>query len=636
MSRIAALLNRDGSPVDPAVLHKLAAPLRNKSSEGPRFWRNGQAGLAYQRLQNSSGLDDIQPAILPARVAVCLDGRLDNREELMEKLSASLGPGAEDLPDSSLVLACYRHFGDSFAAQLNGDFAVAVYDEERRQMLLARDPAGIRPLYSWVSRKLCIAASEIKGILAHPEVEARPEDEALADLIIGGDPHELRLTYFKGVLRVRPGHTIIVTPEALREFRHWDFDPLKKIRLSSFEEYAEALRALFEQAVRRRLRSTRPVGVLVSGGLDSSAILCQAEVLRRAGSGVAPAIGVSMVFPEGSPADEKQYLADIEEMFQVSIRKLPFTSFKYEDGMEWMLISEIPRMRWDSEIERLRACHELGCSTVLNGDFGDQIISSSAHLFELARRLRWGQLQSEFKRMAGTLTDCPPARLRKYLMLRFVRDLMPDQLMFALRAVRHLRHPRGLSDSYTESFHKTGYRRSQKQRRVAGPFASKQAEITYGYFNFGYVADWMEVNNKHAAAFGMENAEPFLDRDLVQFVMSIPAELPNWQGVFKGLFREAMRGVLPESIRLRGWKADFTKLDSDAMYSRHSRFQEYLHPNCMAVRYGYVDPAIVQGAFNTHKAKLTGETGLASREANALVALELWLRTFLNPVTLGR
>jgi hypothetical protein len=97
-----------------------------------------------------------------------------------------------------------------------------------------------------------------------------------------------------------------------------------------------------------------------------------------------------------------------------------------------------------------------------------------------------------------------------------------------------------------------------------------------------------------------------------------------------------MRGVLPESIRLRGWKADFTKLDSDAMSSRHSRFQEYLHPNCMAVRYGYVDPAIVQGAFNTHKAKLTGETGLAAREANALVALELWLRTFFNPVTLGR
>ncbi|HVZ61907.1 MAG TPA: hypothetical protein VG892_14070, partial [Terriglobales bacterium] len=108
MSRIVALLNRDGSPVDPAVLHKLAAPLRNKSSEGPRFWRNGQAGLAYQRLQNSSGLDDIQPAILPAKIAVCLDGRLDNREELIEKLSASLGAGAEDLPDSSLVLACYR------------------------------------------------------------------------------------------------------------------------------------------------------------------------------------------------------------------------------------------------------------------------------------------------------------------------------------------------------------------------------------------------------------------------------------------------------------------------------------------------------------------------------------------------
>ena len=224
-------------------------------------------------------------------MAICFDGRLDNRDELREKLPPGQLRDEAATPDAALALAAYLHFGESFPRELKGDFAIAIFDGTQQKLVLARDVMGIRPLHYCKTGNTFLAASEIKAILAYPGFEARPDDDGLADLLLEGDWYERHITCFKNVFRVVPGHLIVVTAKEERVVQYFDFDPTRQLRLSSIGEYAEALRALFQQAVQRRLRSSHPVGVLVSGGLDSSAILCQATLLKKAGEPVQDCVG---------------------------------------------------------------------------------------------------------------------------------------------------------------------------------------------------------------------------------------------------------------------------------------------------------------------------------------------------------
>ena len=198
--------------------------------------------------------------------------------------------------------------------------------------------------------------------------------------------------------------------DRIRESRHRDFDPEKQTRCASMEEYAEVLRGLFEQAVRRRLRpvSAAPVGALVSGGLDSSAILCQGQRLREAGAAVAPTLGVSWVFPGGGAADEQQLLDDIEAQHRIAIHRLPFSTMRLLDEERWLWAPEFPRLRWESEAACLESMRAQGCSTVLDGYFGDQMMSSDAPLFEHVRGFRLSKMQRECGALSRSMRDSPP------------------------------------------------------------------------------------------------------------------------------------------------------------------------------------------------------------------------------------
>ncbi len=589
----------------------------------------GTTALGYYVGRPPLSPDDHQPAAFGNGLSICFDGRLDNREELIDALHAELDTKPADNPDWRLAIACYQKFGDSFAARLNGDYALAVFDAARQQLVLARDPMGIRPLYFWASDRLAIAASEIKAILAHPAVASRPDEEALADLLMGGDPNEQRRTLFRGVQRMLPGRTVIIGAQALREDVHWDFDPSRQLRYRTTVEYAEALRELFERAVRRRLRSPAPVAVSVSGGLDSSAILCEAALLRRSNAALAPAYGISRLYPEASRADERAYLAAIEEKYGVAIQRLPASPIRLVHGDEWLQCSEFPVYPGSDVLELLARARELSCATLLEGHYGDQLLWSPAHIHDLMRRLRWIEASRALLSMAESMRDASPAELRRDLLLSFIRDLVPDRLMRPFRALRRLASPDRFPKWYSAAFREIAYRRSQQQRRPGGSFANKHSEHCYRMARSVPIARAFEESNKLAARHGLDVAYPFADRDLIAFVMAIPAAVLNLGGAYKGLFREAMTGILPDSIRARSWKADFTLLESNAAAElSRSGPSAYLGADLMAVKYGYVNAGALTEEFPRLRARLTGESWLPAKQMNELLALERWMGVF--------
>ena len=242
-------------------------------SDDEDFWICASFGIGYQHARvTPESLTETQPLVSLSQTVICFDGRLDNREELARFGSPRTAEAAPVLSDAALALAAYEQIGDRCASQLNGDFAFALFDSARQQLLLARDVMAAQCLYYCPLPGGVLFASEIKSILADPRVSARPDEDGLAELVLDDWCDEHR-TCFKGIYSVPPGHLLVATRDRLVLREHWAFDPAQQIRYRSFAEYSECFRLLFEQSVRRRLRSAHPVAVAVSGGVDSSAIL---------------------------------------------------------------------------------------------------------------------------------------------------------------------------------------------------------------------------------------------------------------------------------------------------------------------------------------------------------------------------
>jgi len=629
VSGLVAMFYLDGRVAEQSTLDQLSATLKHRAADGQEVWISGSAGLAFQHFRTTpESTTEVQPPGCPPSMAICFDGRLDNRERLREKLPPSRLRDEAATPDAALTLAAYLQFGESFPRELKGDFAIAIFDGSQRKLILVRDVMGIRPLHYCRTGNTFLAASEIKTILAYPGFDAQPDDDGLADLLLEGDWYERGVTCFKDVFRLVPGHMVVATSDALRVVQYFDFDPSQQIRYGSLGEYSEALRALFEQAVRRRLRSSHPVGVMVSGGLDSSAILCQASLLKRSGVPVKTCVGVAMTFPRGTPADEEHFLDDIESMHDLTIQRLRIESLGFPE--EFLYYDEVPRFHWDAVFECIRVAGRQGCRVVLDGHYGDHMMHSDAHLVELARRLRWLEFRREFAALAASMTDADPSHWRPYFRQALLRDITPAFMKPMARWIDAILHSDSRPLWYDKGFRKRALRRRVHQRRAKGNFFSNHSLSRYGVVTSAHCLNVLEENSKISSALGFEKSYPFMDQDLIAFMMAIPAHVVNWQGRSKGLFREAMRGILPPSIRERDWKADFTFLPNDAARNDYPRFQAYLQPDCLAVEFGYLDPVGLQSEFSAAKFELKPDASSVSDRVTATVALELWLKMFFR------
>ena len=185
MSQVAGIWNLDGRPVDTTLLARLGASLGHPGDDEEGCWIHGPVGLACRiRCITAEAATEHQPLVHTSGTVVVFDGRLDNREELLAAVEPAPGIAAS-APDSLLVLAAYATFGDRFPERLLGDFALALFDPARQQLLLARDAAGLRPLYFWRSPRTFLFASRIKTLLSHPDVVVRPNDRTVARSVLG-------------------------------------------------------------------------------------------------------------------------------------------------------------------------------------------------------------------------------------------------------------------------------------------------------------------------------------------------------------------------------------------------------------------------------------------------------------------
>jgi asparagine synthase (glutamine-hydrolysing) len=373
------------------------------------------------------------------------------------------------------------------------------------------------------------------------------------------------------------------------------------------------------------------VAVSLSGGLDSSAIFCLAETLHRVGSGRTPApVGLSYLSPAGSASDEREFLLDIERQYGVSIRCVPVRLDDLIAGCRtavWHL--EVPFLdsQWPTLHTFHRRARELGVRVMLTGHWGDQVLFPQAYLVDLFRQLRWREIHAHLQAFERWMASVEPGFFRRVFWLDLVKRHLPARWIPYLRQLRRTRRP----SWYTAPFRRLLWPPSSSSPTPASRLPTVHAQSLYDEARSFYHVQCMEWENKAAAMHGMDIAFPFLDRDLLSFLMRIPGDMQTWQGTPKALLREGLKDVLPERIVNRRWKADFTRLANAGLDMDFPRLVECLQDGSKAAAWGFLDRNALTAQLPHLKKNIRdSRTCETTWELTDLLGLELWLQVFFG------
>jgi asparagine synthase (glutamine-hydrolysing) len=346
---------------------------------------------------------------------------------------------------------------------------------------------------------------------------------------------------------------------------------------------------------------------------------------------------MSYAFARGTPSDEQAYLLEIERKYGLAIQRFPLGQTGPLKGIReevWHVESPLLDTQWHNTNMFRQAIHHQGARVLLTGQWGDNMLVDQAYLIDLVRRLAWSTVSvhlREYGRWFPDLED--PTFFRRRFLAKLVRYHVPQALIPLFRRLRDkLAHGARARSWYSSRFRQRVYRRTPRQDLPRRPFATAHARSLYQEGRATHNVLSMEWNNKAAALQGLELAFPFLDRDLLSFLLAIPGEVQTWKGVPKALLREALRGVLPDAIAQRRTKADFTDLVNAGTERDYPELVDCLRDG-LAVQFGYLEEEVLRGEFARLENQVQGRTCEVAWKLSDLLGLEQWLRVFFGQHT---
>jgi asparagine synthase (glutamine-hydrolysing) len=573
MSGIAGIYHLDGRRVDPELLTRMTDVIAHRGPDGVRHWIDGAVGLGHRRFHTTpESVHEDQPLLdETGNLCLILDGRVDNREELITTLETK-GAKLRTDTDAEIILRAYQCWGEECPQKIVGDFAFVVWDKRNQQLFCARDPLGIKPFYYHRDGDRFLCGSELHQLLVDSNVRREPNEgmigEYLAEAITDNEE-----TLFRGIFRLPPAHCLLVRPGSFRKHRFWDIEPTKEIRYRTDAEYSEHFSAIFKEAVRCRLRSHGRVGAELSGGLDSSSVVGMIQAVRREQELADGFETFSMAFP-GLACDEIPYIEDVVRMWGIK------SNVVYPDNSEVSAYAEEVRRYQDfppfpngvlgySLMEQARS---RGFRVLLTGAGGDEWLTGSYyHYADFLRQRKLLTLlrQIRYDRQFGYDAGVPSIIFPHLALLRVgFLPLVPKPARRALKWVlRRDSAPPWINAQFARRANLMARIRKKSNEKVRRQFATFAQRDIYDNLTFGWLAQGNESGNHAECWFGVEKRAPFFDRRLIEFALALPEE-QRWRcDQPKFVLRQAMKGLVPEKIRQRFTKADFSHAFADAFLS---------------------------------------------------------------------
>jgi len=540
MSGIVGMAHSEDRPVDSDLLRRMTNWLSFRGPDAQEIWVDGPVGLGHALLSHASDSErERQPATLDRRTWAVADVRLDARRELVEALRLNGRDVQLSNADAQLLLHAYEVWGDGCLDHLLGDFAFAIWDAQRGQLFCACDHFGIKPFYFAEVNRSFIFSNTLDCLRLHPAISDRLNDSAIADFLLFGMNYDPASTSFADIRRLPRAHLLQWSASGLQLREYWRPPTNGAIHYQRRREYIEHFGELFKSAVEDRLRANK-VGILLSGGLDSSSVAAVAHELRKEKYPALELHAFTSIHQHVSSDSDASAARTVASAFQIPLH------FSVVDNMGIFEGRDDLNRHWPEPIAYPFPSSLTGefkaiaakVKVLFSGEGVDNLME-----FEMAQHLRCLWREGRSGRAFGDLAE--------HVLRRFQA---PDGLRGPLRRIRRLLSPRESRTSFPDWIQPDLVARLNLETRWSSPLGNlpwnAHPRHPAGYASL-FLPQWdflFRMENASTTRQPVEVRYPFLDVRLVNFLLAIPS-MPWF--FRKYLLRETMRGRLPEAIRLR-------------------------------------------------------------------------------------
>lgn len=607
--------NFDGHSIDPKDLDQVRPILAPYGPDREGYICEANLGVLYRALHTTKESQrEIQPFVSPSGAVITWDGRLDNREQLMGELKIRVSEVPTDL---AIVATAYEHWGTASFPKLIGDWALSVWNPKEQAVTLAKDFAGTRHLYYSVENNEVTWCTILDPLIMFSARSFRLEEEYLAGwLSFFPAPH---LTPYVGIHAVPPSSFVRISRARHNVTQYWCFNPAHRIRYRNDEEYEQEFRRAFAESIRRRLRSNGPLFAELSGGMDSSSIVCVADdIISRAGRDVSKLHTVSYYDDTEPNWDERPYFIKVEERrgqagFHIDASRcksliLNFDPLRFPPG---------PFSSGPSELsKKFEQClTTIHSRVVISGFGGDEVMGGvPTPVPELADLIANG----EFKNLTRQLKNWALQKRKPWL--RLFMETVEAFAAPGLLPIREERRPAPwLAPGFAKQ-HRAALSGYPRRFTLTGPPPSFQENL------IALAALRRQLGCSSAASsLPYEKRYPFLDRDLLEFIYAVPREQLVRPGQRRSLMRRSLEGILPPEILNRKRKAYITRAPMAEISENRERLAR-VGEGMLSTRLGIIDSRRFREALES----ACRNQPVAIVTLRRTLALELWLEQLVK------
>ncbi|MDN5388247.1 MULTISPECIES: asparagine synthase (glutamine-hydrolyzing) [Bacillus] len=559
-----------------SIMEKMTDTLSNRGPDDTNIWGKRHVLFGHKRLAVVDLEGGRQPMTRTHQgydYTICYNGELYNTEDLRKELRQR-GHQFKSHSDTEVLLHSYMEWKEECIDRLNGIFAFTVWDEKRDLLFAARDRLGVKPFFYTEQGSSFLFGSEIKAILAHPEVKAKVDRSGLAEIFGLGPSRSPGSGVFKGIKEIRPGHAMIFSKDGLTVWRYWNVKSEK--HTDSFDETVENVRSLFQDAVTRQLVSDVPVCTFLSGGVDSSAITATAAKHFEK-EGKAPLHTFSIDYEDNEqyftsssfqPNADGPWIKKMSNAFETVHHNCVISQEELADYLEEaVLVRDLPGMA-DVDSSLLWFCREIKKDFVvsLSGECADEIFGGYPwfHSAEDVKGFPWMRSMEERN---GLLQDGWQKKLNlsEYVKAKYEETVKETPLL-------------------------EGETGAEKRRR----------ELFYLNMLW-FMTTLLDRKDRMSMGASLEVRVPFADHRLVEYVWNIPWDVKMHGNREKGIFRKALEGILPDEVLYRK-KSPYPKTHHPAYTKAVIRWLESLLEQKDSALYVFLDKKKLERLIETEGA----------------------------------
>jgi asparagine synthase (glutamine-hydrolysing) len=566
MSAIYGIINKNGAPVQPELVRRMKQAIIHRAKDDASEWIEDNAGFGFCHMIVYPNQENEKLPLLSGDLVLTANAHLHNRDELLTKLQFDKKQ-FETTPDSYLLLEAFKKWGDKCVYHLDGEYVFVIWNKVSKELFIASDHIGFKPLFYYDSAEQFVFCSELKGIEAVKTTTNYFDDQSLIECFFkNGDPES---TYNKEIKRLCGAKILQLKNGECSQRKYWMLQPTGKYRHKSFEDCTAEVRQMMINAVEWRLNPELPIGITLSGGLDSSSVACiLSAALQKKNK---PLYAFSSVQPPDFTNTKRSELHYIDiigkhcpnliQEYVTAEERGPFENLEKAFNLDESFSNIFHYM--DAALREAAAKKNIG---ILYSGFGGDFLVSKKGSDGIYHAINSGRFGTAYRLIKKTM---------ERQNLGFINVLRSSYITYTFPARWYRKSSYLKIDDYLQPALLSKHHW----------FDSTTQEGTARIISSGKPSEWMAMHDNSQEFYGYATATPLFDRHIAELLTDIPGEYFLHEGMKRSIIRAAMDGILPKEIQWRSTKSPFVVNYEDRIIKHSPRYRDIFSASPVLQKY---------------------------------------------------